>query len=60
MMKETYIKPEIEIVKLETEPMMLMTSGGEVSIGYEEADESEVLVGRRRGTWGNLWHDEKI
>lgn len=59
MMKETYIKPEIEIVKLETEPMMLMTSG-EVSIGDREADDSEVLVGRRRGTWGNLWHDEKI
>ncbi len=58
-MKETYIKPEIEIVKFETEPMMLMTSG-EVSIGYEEADDSEVLVGRRRGTWGNLWHDEKF
>ena len=58
-MKETYIKPEIEIVKLETEPMMLMTSG-EVSIGDREADDSEVLVGRRRGTWGNLWHDEKI
>lgn len=55
MMKETYIKPEIEIVKLETEPMMLS-----VSIGYEEADDSEVLVGRRRGTWGNLWNDEKI
>lgn len=58
-MKETYIKPEIEIVKLETEPMMLMTSG-EVSIGDGEADGSDVLVGRRRGTWGNLWNDEKI
>lgn len=55
-MKTKYIKPEIEVVQIEAEPLMMMTSG-EAQIGQGEATEEDGLTNRRRGTWGNLWSD---
>jgi hypothetical protein len=60
-MKKTYIKPEIEVMLLETEAQMMTTSPGtEPGFGDGDADgDGEVLSIGRRGIWGNLWGEEK-
>ena len=58
-MKKTYIAPEMSVMELETEALMLTMSApedggpswGGVSQGGMEADANK----KRRGTWGNLW-----
>lgn len=63
-MKQTYIAPEVEVVEMETETMMLGlsaesslpgTSTGKPGTGSGlEAD-----ANGRRGQWGNLWEDSR-
>ena len=60
-MKKTYIAPEMSVMELETEALMLTMSApapedggpswGGGSQGGMEADANK----KRRGTWGNLW-----
>lgn len=65
-MKKTYIKPEIEIVAYEAEPMMVIlsapgtldgtTSGNLEDIpDGEQQPEADAIT--RRGEWGNLWSE---
>ena len=61
-MKQTYIKPEMEIVEMDTEALMLTMSTpegnnglGGTSWGGGTDEEFEADANRRRGTWGNLW-----
>ncbi|MBQ2435748.1 MAG: hypothetical protein II269_06420 [Bacteroidaceae bacterium] len=61
-MKKTYIKPEIEIVAYEAEPMMVILSAAgtldETEDGGETEDpniEADAIT--RRGEWGNLWSE---
>ena len=59
-MKKTYIKPEIEVMLLETETQMMTTSPGTPpGFGEGEATGGDVLSIGRRGIWGNLWGEEK-
>lgn len=49
-MKELYIQPRTEVVEVETEEMLAL------SVSEEQASSAEdVLAGKRRGTWGDLW-----
>ena len=58
-MKKTYIKPEIEVMALETEAQMMTTSPNiHPGFGNGEADGSTPLSTGRRGAWGNLWDGE--
>jgi len=51
-MKELYIQPLIEVVEVETEEMLAL------SVSDEQASSNEdVLMHKRRGTWGNLWEE---
>ena len=59
-MKKEYIAPEMEVMEIENEAMMLTVSapgegglegtgsGGSMSGGSADSN-------KRRGTWGNLW-----
>lgn len=59
-MKKTYMPPEMSVLELDTEVMMLSLSasgdsglegtkpGGAISGGEADAND-------RRGSWGNLW-----
>lgn len=58
IMKKKYNSPKANLVQLETEPMMIITSGeqdnvnvGDKPVGGKTPD----LSGGRRGEWGNLW-----
>lgn len=52
-MKELYIQPRVEVVEVEAEEMLAL------SVNEEQASsEEDVLAGKRRGTWGNLWSGE--
>lgn len=58
-MKKTYITPEMDVMVLETEALMLTVSagGGDEGPSYgggatdKEADANKM----RRGSWGDLW-----
>ena len=54
-MKEVYIKPALDVTELEL-VTMLAASNIEVKPGEEG---TEQLSNRHRGTWGNLWDNEK-
>ena len=61
-MKQTYIAPEMEVMEIETETMMLSLSAegsldGTGSGGYGSGMEAD--VNKRRGQWGNLWEDSR-
>lgn len=52
-MKQEYEAPEIEVVDVEVEDMLAVSS-----IGYtsgKASDEYEALSNKRRGRWGDLW-----
>lgn len=59
MKRKVYIKPTMEVIELESEPLMLILSvedpelpvDGDVVIDTRD----EQLVSSRRGEWGNLW-----
>ena len=58
MMKQTYIKPTIEIIELDSDILMNVTSGEYTGAGVgkgEANDNDPELACRRHGTWGNLW-----
>lgn len=55
MKKEVYIKPSIEVITIESSHM-LSASSIEVKLGESGEDQ---LSNHRRGTWGNLWADER-
>lgn len=48
----------MEVVEFASEVLMTITSGETDGTGTgdgEAGDEDPELIGRRRGTWGNLW-----
>lgn len=54
-MKKKYIKPESEVIELETSGMLAMS----FSIDSEsKGDYGTDFAGRHRGVWGNLWEKE--
>lgn len=55
-MKQSYIKPEQKEKNIL--PCSMMTSSNLYS-SDKEADDSEILSNRRRGSWGNLWMPEE-
>lgn len=64
MKRKAYIKPTMEVIELESEPLMLilsvedpeLTVDGDVVIDTRD----EQLVSSRRGEWGNLWAETPI
>lgn len=61
-MKQTYIAPEMEVVEIETETMMLSLSADESLPGTGWGDDGtgkDADVNKRRGQWGNLWEDSR-
>lgn len=61
MEKKTYIKPSMEVMDMES--MVLMATSAP-HIGIVDPDDpnggsgTEILSNKRRGKWGNLWHEE--
>ena len=56
-MKKTYIKPEMEVVTLDIEALILSVSAPDTDgppWGGEGSD-MEADANERRGEWGNLW-----
>ena len=60
-LKKIYIKPEIEIVTYEAEPLMLILSAegtlDETEGSEEDPGDIEADAATRRGEWGNLWSE---
>ena len=63
-MKKTYIKPEMEVMELNIETLMLSMSApgggsdggdGGPSWGGDSEGGMEADANGRRGEWGNLW-----
>ncbi|MBR3984911.1 MAG: hypothetical protein IKJ92_08195 [Bacteroidaceae bacterium] len=61
-MKKKYIKPEIEIVVYEAEPLMNILSApglddtnSDLEENPDENIEADAIT--RRGEWGNLWSE---
>ena len=52
-----YIKPEIKVVELVYDPLMLTISGeiGRTGVGNGTADDNDPELARRRDTWDNIW-----
>ena len=51
-MKTKYVQPQTEILEVEIENIIAL------SYSDEKADSKEdVLVNKRRGTWGNFWEE---
>lgn len=54
-MKNTYLKPETEVIDIQAGQMLASSVVGN-SLYDDDADaEKEVLSTGRRGSWGNLW-----
>lgn len=49
----------METITLDSEEAILALSNFGANSG-DEYEEEEAGVRGRRGTWGNLWHDEKF
>ena len=58
MEKKEYIKPEIEVIEMDPTTMMA-ASKPEIGVGSGEVDAGDAWSNKRRGTWGNLWSDDK-
>ena len=60
-MKHIYVAPEITVIEIETESLMLSVSGANGGLdGTEDGGlgyEKEADANGRRGSWGNLWED---
>lgn len=54
-MKKKYIKPEIEVVELETESQMMSASNFIPESGDNYGGDDAGTNNRRRGKWGDLW-----
>ena len=59
-MKKIYIAPEMEVMEIENEALMIsMSAPGGDGPGYGgEATDKEADANGRRGEWGNLWESE--
>lgn len=55
MEKKEYIKPEIEVIEIESVEMM----AGSLVFNDKEVDTGSQLSNDRRGKWGNLWADDE-
>ena len=53
-MKQTYIKPQTEVIELEVHMVMMVQSKVDTGLGDTP---SEPDAPGRRGEWGNLWED---
>lgn len=53
-MKQSYIKPELQEKNI---LLCSMMASSNLYSSDKEADDSEILSGRRRGKWGDLWTD---
>ena len=51
MEKKIYIKPEIEVIEIESVEMMATSL-----VFNEEGGKEESLSNGRRGKWGDLWY----
>ena len=56
MEKKAYIAPQMEVTEIDT-VQMLAASAGDIPV--VDGEGSDILSNRRRGTWGNLWSDDK-
>lgn len=60
-MKQIYIAPEMEVVEIEEDALMLSLSAEDslpdTDIGGD-ATGKDADVNKRRGKWGNLWESE--
>lgn len=56
-MKKMYIAPEMDVMELATEALMLSISGGKngPSWGGESEGGMDADANERRGSWGDLW-----
>ena len=63
MNKKKYIAPQMEIADIELVTMIATSGTPEIGIvkpGTGEGSEggTEILSNKRRGKWGNLWHED--
>lgn len=56
--KKKYIAPQIEVVEIEAS-QVLSASAEDIPVGGDGTSGGDALSNRHRGTWGNLWGDEK-
>ena len=56
MEKKEYIKPSAEVIEMEPTTMIAASAG---DIPVVEGSGKDQLSNRRRGTWGNLWAEDK-
>lgn len=57
-MKKNYLNPEMSVITLVSEPIMNVVSGETGNVGTGDGsvgDDTEDLVSRKRGEWGDLW-----
>ena len=47
-MKKTYFKPEVDVVDIVINSMILVNS-------IPEGDGGEIMSNKHRGEWGNVW-----
>ena len=61
IMKKAYIKPGMEVLTIEAAEI-IATSVPQIGIIKPGEDGTtggeEILSNKRRGQWGNLWHEE--
>ena len=58
MKKKEYIKPSAEVTEMEP-TFMMASSKPEIGVGEGSVDAGQGWSNRRRGTWGNLWAEDK-
>ena len=58
MKKKQYIAPEVEIAEIEM-VSMIAASKFNGSVSDEETGDDAWMSNDRRGSWGNLWSDDK-
>ena len=58
MKKKDYIKPQIEVVEMQVS-QVLTASANDIPVGGDGQGGGDALSNDRRGSWGNLWSDDK-
>ena len=61
-MKKTYIAPEMEVIEIENEIALMALSAEQALDGTSsggEVSDKDADANGRRGSWGNLWEDNK-
>lgn len=54
MEKKMYIAPQVEVVEMGVEVIMLSASN-QIGVSDETTDADAVMGNGRRGTWGDRW-----